>query len=88
MEAWLANERPAPVFDGTLAGLIDRYSSGRIEHSTAGEGCDDDRPVKICSERSGTRAPKPNHLQGGRGAGRPFNHNNSAMIAESGSLRL
>jgi len=26
MEAWLANERPAPVFDGTLASLIDRYS--------------------------------------------------------------
>src|SRR5215469_6263078 len=26
MEAWLANERPALVFDGTLASLIDRYS--------------------------------------------------------------
>jgi hypothetical protein len=25
MEAWLANERPAPVFDGTLASLIDLY---------------------------------------------------------------
>jgi len=25
MEAWLANERPAPVFNGTLAGLIDLY---------------------------------------------------------------
>ena len=23
MEAWLANERPAPIFDGTLASLID-----------------------------------------------------------------
>src|SRR6516165_6278618 len=27
METWLANERPAAVFDGTLASLIDRYSS-------------------------------------------------------------
>ena len=26
MEAWLANERPAPMFDGTLASLIDLYS--------------------------------------------------------------
>jgi hypothetical protein len=26
MEAWLANERPAPVFDGTLASIIDLYS--------------------------------------------------------------
>ena len=26
MEAWLANEGPAPVFDGTLASLIDCYS--------------------------------------------------------------
>ena len=26
METWLANERPAPVFDGTLASLIDLYS--------------------------------------------------------------
>jgi len=25
MEVWLANERPAPVFDGTLASLIDLY---------------------------------------------------------------
>ena len=25
MEAWLTNERPAPVFDGTLASLIDLY---------------------------------------------------------------
>jgi hypothetical protein len=25
MEAWLANERPAPIFDGTLASLIDLY---------------------------------------------------------------
>ena len=25
MEAWLANERPVPVFDGTLASLIDLY---------------------------------------------------------------
>jgi hypothetical protein len=25
MEAWLANERPAPVFDGTLGSLIDLY---------------------------------------------------------------
>ena len=27
MEAWLADERPAPVFDGTLASLIDLYLS-------------------------------------------------------------
>jgi hypothetical protein len=27
MEDWLANERPAPVFDGTLASLIDLYLS-------------------------------------------------------------
>ena len=26
MEAWLANERPAPVFNGTLASLIDLYA--------------------------------------------------------------
>src|SRR5260370_38245011 len=25
MEAWLANERPAPIFNGTLASLIDLY---------------------------------------------------------------
>jgi hypothetical protein len=27
MELWLANERPAPLFDGTLASLIDLYST-------------------------------------------------------------
>ena len=29
MEAWLANERPVPIFDGTLASLIDLYSSDK-----------------------------------------------------------
>src|SRR5437868_11320019 len=36
METWLANERPAPVFDGTLASLIDLYLG------------DEDSPYVIC----------------------------------------
>jgi hypothetical protein len=36
MEDWIANERPASVFDGTLASLIDLYLS------------DGESPIMIC----------------------------------------
>src|SRR3954470_14680352 len=34
MEAWLANERPAPVFNGTLASLIDLYLADEESRTT------------------------------------------------------
>jgi hypothetical protein len=36
MEAWLANERPAPIFDGTLASLIGAMQSRRTRNCDTG----------------------------------------------------
>jgi hypothetical protein len=54
MEAWLANERPAPVFDGTLASLIDRYSR------------DEERDPRRNAVQGYAATPNDHHIRTGR----------------------
>ena len=65
MEAWLANERPAPVFDGTLASLSrrDEYQADAYARSNASAADLVRALLKLYEDNASTLTPDPVYVR-------------------------